>query len=317
VLTERLEDLAHTLRIHVRLARAVAVETRVRAVKVAFATCRSYELGHPDDHGAAALVGAEFRVWNDPAVDWDAFDRIVIRSVWDYTSQLDAFLEWCERVGSSRLRNRPDLVAFNADKRYLTQLEVPTVPTSFVAAGDPTPLLTGEVVVKPSVSAGARDTGRFPADRHRDALALINAICMSGRVALVQPYLPLVDERGETAIVYIGGEVSHVLHKRPVLRSAGVAPLGQGAGAAAAVMSELGLVSTTEASDGELELAAAAHAQISQWFATPLYARIDLVPGTEGEPVLVEVEAIDPSLYFGQVPGAARKLAGAILSDRR
>jgi hypothetical protein len=302
---------------HVRLARAVAVVTRVRAVKVAFATCRAYELGHHDDHEAAALVGAEFRVWNDPAVDWDAFDRIVIRSVWDYTSQLDAFLKWCERVGSSRLRNRTDLVAFNADKSYLNRLGVPTVPTSFVAAGDPTPLLTGEVVIKPSVSAGARDTGRFPADRHPDALALIEAIRSSGRVALVQPYLPLVDERGETAIVYLGGEVSHVLRKRPVLRSAGVAPLGPAAGAPAAVMSEDDLVSASAASDGELELAAAAHAQISRWFATPLYARIDLVPGFDGEPLLIELEAIDPCLYFGQVPGAAGRRAGAILSDRQ
>ncbi len=284
-------------------------------MKIAFATCRYYELGYPDDHEAAAMVGAEFRVWNDPAVDWDAFDRIVIRSVWDYTSQLDAFLEWCERVGPSRLRNRPGLVAFNADKSYLNQLEVPTVPTSFVSAGDPTPSLTGEVVVKPNVSSGARDTGRFPADRHPDALTLIDAICVSGRVALVQPYLPLVDERGETAIVYLGGEFSYVLRKRPVLRSAGVAPLGQGAGAAAAVMREDDLVSASEASDGELKLAAAAHAQISQRFDTPLYARIDLVPGLDGEPVLIELEAIDPCLYFKQAPGAARQLAGAILRD--
>jgi hypothetical protein len=284
-------------------------------VKIAFATCRSFERGHPDDHEAAALVGAEFRVWDDPTVGWDVFDRVVIRSVWDYTSQLDAFLGWCERVGPSRLRNRPDLVAFNADKSYLNQLEVPTVPTRFVSAGDPAPLLMGEVVVKPNVSSGARDTGRFPADRHPDALALIQAICGSGRVALVQPYLPLVDEQGETAVVYLGGEFSHVLRKRPVLRSPGVAPLGQGAGAAAAVMHEDDLVSVSEASNSELQLAAGAHAQITERFDTPLYARIDLVPGLDGEPMLIELEAVDPSLYFAKVPGAARRFAGAILGD--
>jgi glutathione synthase/RimK-type ligase-like ATP-grasp enzyme len=258
------------------------------------------------------MVGAEFRVWNDPAVDWHAYDRVIIRSVWDYTRQLDAFLEWCDHVGSPRLSNHPDLVTFNADKRYLNQLDVPTVPTSFISADDPPPWFEGEVVVKPNVSSGARDTGRFPAGRHTDALALIDAICASGRVALVQPYLPLVDERGETAIVYVGGELSHVLRKRPVLRSAGVAPLGQGEGASAAVMREDDLVSASEADSGELELAAALHTQISRRFGTPLYARIDLVPGLDGQPVLIEFEAIDPSLYFQKVPGSGRRFADAI-----
>jgi hypothetical protein len=197
-------------------------------MRIAFATCRSYGRGYADDQEAAALAGAEFQVWDDPAVDWDAFDRVVIRSVWDYTSRLDAFLEWCGKIGPERLRNSPDLVSFNADKRYLQELQVPTVPTRFVSPGEPAPPLIDEVVVKPNVSAGARDTGRFPPDHHDDALDLIASICDSGRVALVQPYLPLADEQGETAVVHLAGELSHVLRKRPVLRSAGIAPMGEG-----------------------------------------------------------------------------------------
>ena len=85
-------------------------------------------------------------------------------------------------------------------------------------------------MVKPNVSAGARDTGRFPAERHDEALALIEPIRRRGRVALVQPYLAGVDEHGETAIVFIGGELSHVLRKQPILRAEGEAPLGDGPG---------------------------------------------------------------------------------------
>jgi hypothetical protein len=281
-------------------------------MKIAFATCPAWPDGFADDQEAAALVGAEFRLWDDPAVAWEAYDRVVLRSVWDYTRHLDDFLAWCERVGAERLRNTPELVAFNADKRYLGELGVPIVPTAFIGPDGPPPAFEGEVVVKPNVSAGARDTGRFPAERHDEALALIEAIRGSGRVALVQPYLPGVDEHGETAIVYIGGEVSHVLRKQPVLRAAGIAPLGDDPHAPAAVMLDQDLVLIGAATDAELSLAADVHERITERFGIPLYARVDIVPGPGGEPVLIELEALDPCLYLDQAPGAASRLAAAI-----
>ena len=281
-------------------------------MKVAFATCSAWPDGFADDHEAAALAGAEFRLWDDPAVDWQSYDRVVLRSVWDYTRRLDDFLAWCERVGAERLRNTPELVAFNADKRYLGELGVPIVPTAFVGPDGPPPAFEGEVVVKPNVSAGARDTGRFPAEHHDEALALVEAIRSSGRVALVQPYLPGVDERGETAIVYLGGEVSHVLRKRPVLRAPGLAPLGDGPDDPAAVMRDEDLVVAGEASDAELSLAADVHERITERFDIPLYARVDIVPGPGGEPVLIELEALDPCLYLDQAPGAAARFAAAV-----
>jgi hypothetical protein len=281
-------------------------------MKVAFATCPAWPDGFTDDHEAAALAGAEFRLWDDPAVDWQSYDRVVLRSVWDYTRRLDDFLTWCDRVGAERLRNTPDLVAFNADKRYLGELGVPIVPTAFVGPDGPPPDFEGEVVVKPNVSAGARDTGRFPAERHDEALALVEAIRSSGRIALVQPYLPGVDERGETAIVYLDGEVSHVLRKKPVLRAAGLAPLGDDPDGPAAVMRDEDLVVAGEATDAELSLAAEVHERVTERFDIPLYARIDIVPGPGGEPVLIELEALDPCLYLDQAPGAAARFAAAI-----
>ncbi|HVW46205.1 MAG TPA: hypothetical protein VHA76_04065 [Solirubrobacterales bacterium] len=281
-------------------------------MRIAFATCPAWPDGFPDDREAAALAGAEFRLWDDPAVDWEGYDRVVLRSVWDYTQRVEDFLAWCGRVGPERLRNTPELVAFNADKRYLGELGVPIVPTAFVGPDGRPPAFEGEVVVKPNVSSGARDTGRFPSERHDEALALIDAIRESGRVALVQPYLPGVDERGETAIVYLGGEVSHVLRKRPVLRAAGIAPLGADPHGPAAVMLEADLVLAGEATAAELALAAEVHERIAERFGVPLYARIDLVPGPDGEPVLIELEALDPCLYLDQAPGAAARLAAAI-----
>jgi hypothetical protein len=78
--------------------------------------------------------------------------------------------------------------------------------------------------VKPNISAGARNTGRFGPGFAGDAQALLERIHASGRTALVQPYLRSVDEHGEAALVFIGGQLSHELHKRPVLAPDEVAP---------------------------------------------------------------------------------------------
>ena len=279
---------------------------------VAFATCAAHPSGIPDDQPAAALVGAEFQIWDDESVDWHAYDRVVVRSVWDYTTKLDAFLEWVRAVGGGRMRNSPELIAFNADKRYLATLDAPTVPTRLLEPGDPLPAFADEVVLKPNISAGARDTGRFTPEAADDASLLIERIHASGRAVLMQPYLPGVDRDGERAVVFLGGERSHVLHKRPVLRDPGVAPVATGAHAPAAIMLEPDLVVAGSASAEQLQLAQRVHGEIAERFGEPLFLRVDMVPGPDGAPVVIELEAIEPILYLGLVPYAAERFAAAV-----
>ncbi len=283
-------------------------------MRIAFATFTEMPEGRPDDAQVGALVGAEYRVWNDLSVDWSAYDRVVIRSAWDYSHRVEEFLDWARRVGPERLRNVPELVAWNSDKLYLADIGVPIVPTAFVGPGDPLPLLDGEVVVKPNVSAGARNTGRFPVGRHAEAVDLIDRIRGLGRTALVQPYLESVDVRGETAIVFLGGERSHVLRKRPVLRAAGIAPLSEGRAGVAAVMLEDDLVVAGEATAVELRLADAVIAMITARFGVPLYARVDMVHGADGSPVVMELEMIEPCLYLETAPGSVERFAEAIIA---
>src|SRR5689334_5820920 len=195
-----------------------------RFPKVAFATCAQLPEGWEDDHEPARLTKAEFAVWDDPAVDWEAYDRVVLRSVWDYSQRPADFVAWCRAVGPQRLRNVPELVAFAVDKRYLGELRVPTVATRFVAPGEPA-TLHGEVVVKPSISGGAGSTGRFGPGAHAAATALIERIHATGRTAMVQPFLADVDARGEVALVHFGGVLSHTLVKRGFLAPDEVAPL--------------------------------------------------------------------------------------------
>ena len=261
--------------------------------------------------GAAAAVCA----WNDAAVDWDEFELVVIRSTWDYALRRGEFLSWVDRVGE-RLHNAPAVVRWNSDKRYLGDLAaagIAVVDTGYVAPGEPVPELTGEVVVKPNVSAGGRDTGRFGPATYGLARELIGAIQASGRTAMLQPYQGTVDGAGETAVVCIDGEPVHALRKGPVLRPNEVAPVrGEGA---AEVMYDPELVLAAEATDAELANARAIVAHLAERFDyMPLYARVDTIPGPDGEPVLLELEVIEPSFYLDQVPATTGVVADAIIA---
>jgi hypothetical protein len=285
-------------------------------MRVAFATCSLVPDGWPDDHEAASLLSADFQSWDDPGVDWSRYDRVVLRSVFTYQHRLDAFLAWCRTVGSGRLRNTPELAAFSADKRYLSKLSAPSIPTTFIAADDPLPELRGEVVVKPSVSAGARDTGRFSPAAHHEAVALINRIREGPRIALIQPYMSSVDAAGETAFVFFAGQLSHVLRKRAVLRPDEVAPVAREGfprelGVAQAMLDD-DLVFAGNASAAEHALAHRVFAEVADSFGTPLFLRVDLVRDPTNTPILMEIEAIDPLFYFALSPGASARFAAAV-----
>lgn len=274
-----------------------------------------------DDERLAAALGARGVAtsrlpWDEPGAPWDEFDAVVIRSTWDYAFRRDDFVAWADAVGE-RLHNAPALVRWNSDKRYLGDLAAagfPVVPTAYVEPGAEPPVLADEVVVKPSVSGGARDTGRFSEATHDRARELIAAIQAAGKVAMVQPYVASVDSAGETAIVCLDGEPVYALRKRAVLRPDEVAPLRDDPLAAAEAMYDPELVLPGEATEAELALARRLLAHVAERFGyTPLYARVDLIAGDGGAPTLIELEAIEPNLYLGQVEGAAELVAAAII----
>ncbi len=278
-------------------------------MRVALATCAALPDLDEDDRlllpALAALgVAAEPAVWTDPAVDWDAFDLVVVRSTWDYQHDRDAFVAWAR--ARTRIANPAPVLAWNTDKRYLAELEVPTVPTAFVAPGDPfAPPGPAELVVKPTVSAGSRDTARHAdLDAARAHVAELHA---AGRTAMVQPYLDAVDTAGETALLYLGGAYSHAIRKGPLLRPG--SPPVEGLFAAEEI-------APREPSAQERALGDRVVAAVLDRWGEPLYARVDLLPGPDGAPVVIEVELTEPSLFLAHAPGAPQRLARAI-ADRR
>ncbi len=281
--------------------------------RIAIATAS--ELPHLDEDGpllldalARVAVDAEPTVWDDASVDWSGFDAVVVRSTWDYAPRRDAFVAWAHHVeAATRLLNPAAIIQWNTDKRYLGELAaagIPTVPTRFVAPGDAVALPgEGEFVVKPTVSAGSRDTARYDAAEHERARAHVAALHEAGRTAMVQPYLDAVDVAGETALLFIGGAFSHAIRKGPLLLP------GEGFVEGLFAPEE---IAPREAREEELALAQRVLAAAPGGGEQLLYARVDLLPGPDGAPVLIELEVTEPSLFLEHAQGAADRLAAAI-----
>lgn len=290
-------------------------------MSVAIASCTALPPQFTDDlRIAEALaeraVSATQIPWDDPGTEWTAFEAVVIRSTWDYASRREEFLRWCDSVGPS-LHNCAGVVYWNSDKRYLADLSaagIPAVETEFVSPGEGISL-AGEVVVKPTVSAGARDSGRFGTAAHDLARRLIGEIHAGGRTAMVQPYHPTVDSLGETAVLCIDGQPVHALRKRAVLGPDAVAPVRDDALGAAEIMYDPGLVTADVADEDELELARRVVAEVRRRFDyLPLYARVDMIRDRDGAPVVLELEAVEPNFYLDQVPATTAIVAEAIVN---
>ncbi|MFN2641740.1 MAG: RimK family alpha-L-glutamate ligase [Actinomycetota bacterium] len=264
----------------------------------------------PGDHPFLEALRADgfdasFALWDDRRVDWAAFDAIVIRSVWDYTLRREEFLSWIDAVSAvTTVFNPPRVLAWNSHKGYLRDIErsgVAVVPTEWLEAGTTVDLLAlleshgwQDAVVKPAVSAGARRTVRVDAGDPAAGQAHLDMLLPREDV-MVQPYIAETESRGERSLVYFGGAFSHALRKQPALAGGDYSTLD---------------VKRVEPDTRELELAERVLAGIPERL---LYARADVILH-ENVAQLMELEVIEPQLYFAEAPASAEKMAAVLRS---
>ncbi len=278
-------------------------------MRIALVTCRKLPEPDPDDAPLRAALQARGHepvavAWDDPDASLAGFDRFLLRSAWNYYHEPAAFLEWVDRAAAlAPFLNPPDVLRWNIHKGYLEELEqrgLPVVPTrvlrragarEFAAVLDATGW--DDVVVKPCISAASWRTKRFRGDALGDAAAFA-AELLAERDVLLQRFEPGALDPGERCLVWIAGEFTHAIRKRPRLE-------GQDESVDADV----------PPTAGELEVAEAALAPLADRLT---YARVDVMPAPDGSPRISEIELMEPSLFFPQGPPAAERLTRALES---
>ncbi|MES3035775.1 MAG: hypothetical protein V4813_17355 [Gemmatimonadota bacterium] len=245
--------------------------------------------------------------WSLPT-DWGSYDLVLIRSTWDYFGRSAEFLDTLRAIEASgaQLENPVRVVEWNVDKRYLRDLEsrgVPVVPSvwghggtaaSFVALS--TTLQEREIVLKPTISAGAKDTFRLHAPLS-DVLLQQLVDTFDGRDWFAQPFVRSVVTEGEYSLFYFDGRFSHAIQKVPKPGDFRVQEEHGGEIVAVQASAELRRVA-------EQVLAAIAP--------VPFQARIDLIRLDDGRLALMEAELIEPSLYLRMDPEAPARFADAV-----
>lgn len=257
----------------------------------------------------AADIDAAPAIWNDDAVDWRTYDLVIIRSVWDYHLAYPRFLQWLDELDAAgvRVHNSTAVARWNSDKRYMLELAergVRVTPTRLVERGAPGTLhdvlaATGwpQAVIKPAVSSSGYETWFMfaPADAAHETRFAEQLERMD---MLVQEFAPGV-QAGELSFVFLGGQYSHTVLKRA-------------AGSEFRVQVEHG---------GTVEAITPPAAQID-WARSVVdvitepctYARVDAVAAGVGL-MLMELELLEPELFFKYDPQAAARMLAALGLD--
>jgi glutathione synthase/RimK-type ligase-like ATP-grasp enzyme len=246
-------------------------------------------------------------VWSDRRVNWRRFDAVLIRSCWDYHLRTSEFLDWVERLDALgvTLFNPSALVRWNVEKYYLRDLAsrgAPVLPTVWLRRRGNVrlPPAWKRVVVKPVVSLSAHDTWllRAPFDEvGRARVARMLETCD----VLVQPFVPEIRRHGELSFIFLDGTFSHAVRKRPGARDFRVQLQHGGRSAPARPRSR------------HVQTALGVLALLPM---TPLYARIDAIVFRDRF-WLMEVELIEPELFFRFAPPAATKLSHVLMARLR
>jgi glutathione synthase/RimK-type ligase-like ATP-grasp enzyme len=252
--------------------------------------------------------------WDDPSYDWTQTKAVVFRTIWDYFERFDTFWPWLQKVQTqTKLINPMELIQWNIDKHYLKDLAqwgVPVVPTVFVDKNKPESLAAiaqgqgwGTVVIKPAIAGGGFLTYKFEAEGLLQAQELFDDL-VGQRDMLVQGYIERITTKGEISLMVFDGTFTHAVLKKA---KPGDFRVQDDFG---------GTVHPYQASTQEVALAEKVMALCQP---TPAYGRVDVVWDDLDQPMVSELEIIEPELWVRACPESAVFLARGIaryLSDK-
>ncbi|MFZ2030236.1 MAG: hypothetical protein WAU68_08010 [Vitreimonas sp.] len=252
--------------------------------------------------GAERGIAFDTVFWDEPDLPSRGFDLAIIRTCWDYHERPEQFVETLEAHERAGLRvfNAPSVVKWNARKTYLKELGPSAIQTLWTDKADAATIAqafdaldAAEIVVKPQVGAGSRDTVRLKRNAWSDA----DLIDGPKSAAMIQPFLRAIETEGEWSLFWFGGVYSHAIRKAPARGDW-----------RANIPGETHFVAETPSPD-VMDAAESARARAPKDL---LYVRIDLVLGDDEHWRVIEIEAIEPYLFLDFAPEGARVFVDAI-----
>lgn len=248
--------------------------------------------------------------WSNPELDRLRPRAAVVRSTWDYFDRFAEFSAWLDRAASRmKFMNSAATIRRNWNKFYLDELAAAGVripPTRFLPQGTDTTLQaefaalgTTQAILKPAVSGAARHTYRLD-EGNLPAHAEIFRTLLAGESLLLQAFLGSVLTDGEISLILIGGKYAHAVRKTA---KPGDFRVQDDHG---------GTVAPHTASQEEISCA---EKIVAAWGEPCAYARVDLVRDSAGLLSLMELELIEPELFFRFRPESAAELADVIVRE--
>lgn len=281
-------------------------------MEIALVTCAALPGLHRDDRVLLEALrkrgfDTEPIVWEDAYQDWREPRLCVIRSTWDYAFRHDAFVDWAKSVAAvTNLWNSAAVVEWNTHKRYLLDLAqrgVPVVPTHLLETGSGVDLAVlvqrlawKDVVIKAAIAQSGRYAIRVGPDDVSQGQAHLERL-LPHEPMLLQPYLNAVEQTGELSLVFIDGEFTHAVRKVPAV---GDFRVHEDHG---------GSVVCVDPTAAELDVARRALTAVGD---PMLYARVDVVDGFGGRPVVMELELVEPELFFERSADAVERMVSGI-----
>lgn len=245
-------------------------------------------------------------VWTEVDPGSVRHDAIVLRSVWDYHLEVDRFLAWVAAVAErTTVFNDVKTIRWNSDKRYLFDLQSAGLPVPGMLLLERGCTISldallrprfSKAVVKPTVSASAFETHVVNLQNAQALEPRINALLRT-RAMLVQDFVAEIETAGEWSLMFFGGEYCHAVRKIPQAGDF-------------RVQAEFGGTHLCEEPGPSVRRLA--QRVVDQFAANTLYTRVDVVEA-EHQPLIMEVELIDPELFFPASPAAASRFADVIL----
>lgn len=229
--------------------------------------------------------------------DWEKVDlsgpcNVLIRTPWNYPQKINQFLQKLKDVEKSggKIINKPNIIQWNAHKSYLCQCPF-AVKTQVIRINQDTEL-DYPVVIKPVYGAGGINT--YCVKNYNEYLKLSPHF---GEEFLVQPYIENITQEGEYSFIYFQHHFSHAVIKKPQ-------------GDEFRVQGDFG--GSVHRYDPSPEEIREVQKMLNTFPHRYEYARVDFVRHL-GKTLLMELEVIEPELFFRFHPEGATMFAKNII----